>query len=197
MSLRPEVFGFDIEKLRSIRGCKDQAVLNQLLVEFDKRIHFRDESLTALAKEALRRAIFEGLPFPDLEKENEAHVCAAVVLAEHDQELLPTGSNTWKMPTMWELVRVVHERLELPARRYLLVFYRGRPVFGRRIKTDWSYYGFLTLRQLGDLLVALENVDRSVLSTAETEWVIPLFDDLLEWLRTIQDARRDLWFYAY
>jgi hypothetical protein len=81
-------------------------------------------------------------------------------------------------------------------RRYLLMFNRGRPLFGHRIKTDWSYYGYLNLRQLSELLAALENLDRGILSTARTEWVVPLFDDMLTWLRTIQSAGRDLWFYA-
>ena len=105
-------------------------------------------------------------------------------------------SDSWKMPTMWELVGVVHEQLDVPVRRYLLMFYRGRPLFGHRIKTDWSYYGYLNLRQFSELLAALENLDRGILSTARTEWVVPLFDDMLTWLRTIQSAGRDLWFYA-
>jgi hypothetical protein len=196
MSLRPQVIGFDVQKLVGIRASKDQAVLDRLFVEFDERVSFRDHSLTVLAKDTLRRAIFEGFPFADLQEENEAHVYAAIVLAQHDQELLRMDSDSWWMPTMWELVGVVHEQLAVPVRRYLLMFYRGRPLFGRRIKTDWSYYGYLTLRQLSELLPALENLDREVLSTARTEWVVPLFDDLLTWLRTIQSAGRDLWFYA-
>jgi hypothetical protein len=170
--------------------------LDRLLAEFDERVSFRDQSLTNLAKQTLRRAIFEGFPFADLEEENEAHVYAAIVLAQHDQELLRLNSDSWWMPTMWELVGVVHEQLAVPVRRCLVMFYRGRPLFGRRIKTDWSYYGYLNLRQLSELLTALENLDRGVLSTARTEWVVPLFDDLLTWLRTIQSAGRDLWFYA-
>jgi hypothetical protein len=59
MSLRPQVIGFEVEKLVRIRACKEQAVLDRLLAEFDKRVSFRDQSLTELAKDTLRRAIFE------------------------------------------------------------------------------------------------------------------------------------------
>ena len=196
MSLRPVVSGFDLDAMLGLLGSGDEGRLARLTDEFDARVAFPDPAQAALARDALRRAVFEGARWPDLEVEGEPHVSAAVVLAHHGQAHLPTGSDVWKMPAFWDFIKAHHDRLPPEPRKYLFMFGRGRPLFGRRIDTPWSYYGFLTLPQTRALLASLTDLRASDPSLQGPQFLGGFLDEFVSWLSSVSSAEKDLWFHC-
>ena len=85
MSLRPEISGFSLDAMFGPIGTKDEDVLARILRPFDESVRSRNPGLLEKSREVLRRAIFEEVPWPDLDVEGEAHVMAAIVLARYGQ----------------------------------------------------------------------------------------------------------------
>ena len=194
MSLRPEISGFSLDAMFGPIGTKDEDVLARILRAFDESVHSRDSGLLEKSREVLRRAIFEEVPWPDLDVEGEAHVMAAIVLAQHGQDHRSTGSNVWKMPTFWSFIKGYYTRLEGDARKALFVFGRGRAIFGRRIDTPWSYYGFLSLPQVRTLHAGLAKMREDDPSLCGEGFMGGFLDELMGWLEVVVSAEQDLWF---
>ncbi|NOX55666.1 MAG: hypothetical protein GXP27_14750 [Planctomycetes bacterium] len=194
MALRPEIRGFDMQRMLSLLGSKDERLLDELTRLFDEMVRFDDERLREESLAVLRRAVYEGGRWSDLDEEGEVHVMAAIVLAHHGQQMVTTESNRWTMPAFWKYIEAVHEYVpEGVARNSLLRFGVGRPLFGRRISVEWSYYGFLRLAEVGELLEALRRLPDGVVPEPGREFHV----SLLGWLETIQQADRDLWFHCH
>ena len=199
MSLRPEISGFSLQKMFDVLGCKDEEVLRRVTDEFDSKVTFRNPSLKAEAHNVLRRAIFDydGNRWPDLEVEGEPHVFAAIVLAAHGQELLKTESNHWKMPGIWDFIEQNYPQFSGEGRKYLKVFVEGRGIFGRKIKTYWSYYSFLQRSELDAALRTLTQFRDADPARQGGQFHYGMLGRLLEWLTAIRSKQMDLWFYCY
>jgi hypothetical protein len=109
MSLRPEICGFDLAKFRSWFGSGDSKVIAAIESDFAQfataNQNAIDAGYRATFHAALRQAINEGVPFPDLQDETGPHVHLAILLAAHEQELVGTDSNHWKLSgfsEVWE-----------------------------------------------------------------------------------------------
>lgn len=190
MALRPTVSGCRLDTMFQRLGSRDEAILAQLIDSFDEAVNLQAPSARAEAHEILRRAVFEGPRWPDLEVEGELHVMAAIVLAKHDQTHLATDSDFWKMPAVWDFVRDCHPRLSGDARKFVAMFGRGRALFGRKIDTPWSFYGFLTLKQVRTLRAGLLALHQDGQIQGD------FCDDLMRWLEAIESQEMDLWFYC-
>lgn len=99
MSLRPQIYGFDLAKLRSLFGSGDKRIIAAAETEFE-RLASRNpgavnSAFRATFRGALRQAIDEGVPLPGLTVEREPHVHLAMILAGYDQTLLPVDSDYW------------------------------------------------------------------------------------------------------
>jgi hypothetical protein len=196
MSLRPEISGFSLDTMFGPIGSKDEDHLARLLEAFDESVRSRNPDLMNQTREILRRAIFEEVPWPDLEGEGEAHVLAAIMLARYGQVHSSTGSNVWKMPAFWNFIKEYHTRLPGDARRALFVFGRGRPIFGRRIDTPWSYYGFLSRPQAQTLHAGLSTMRDDDPSPRAEELTGGFLDELIGWLEAVDSRQQDLWFHC-
>ena len=196
MSLRPEISGFSLDAMFGPIGTKDEDVLARILQALDDSVRSRDPGLIERARDVLRRAIFEEVPWPDLEVEGEAHVMAAIVLARYGQTHLSTGSNVWKMPAFWSFIKGYHTRLEGDARKALFVFGRGRAIFGRRIETPWSYYGFLSLPQVQTLHAGLAKMRDDDPGLCGDGFMGGFLDELIGWLAAVESSHQDLWFHC-
>jgi hypothetical protein len=177
-------------------GTKDKDLLVRILQGLDESVRARDPGLIERTRDAIWRAIFEEVPCPDLEVEGEAHVVAAVVLARYGQTHMATGSNVWKMPAFWSFIKGYHHRLPGDARKALFVFGRGRAIFGRRIDTPWSYYGFLSLPQVRTLHAELSRLRDEDPSLRGEAFMGGFLDELMRWLRIVESNNKDLWFYC-
>lgn len=192
MSLRPELSGFSLEALKSQLGTGDEEMVSAVREELRVMVDFDDPQEFDRAVRVIERAVFDGIPFEGLDVEGEPHVVAAIALAHHGQDHLPTESNVWKMEALEELSRTLEGTLPPEAAANLGHLLDGRPIFGRGIETDWNYYAFLTAGEVRALRKGLED--------ARTETPDPTEDgflsDLLAWLGEIADNGMDLWFHA-
>ncbi len=199
MALRPEVYGFHLAELFNRFQSQDRALiadleskLVQLAAESDLPSEFCDEYRTAL-----RHAVDHGVPVPQLERETDAHVLLAIDLAKYRQELQPVGSNDWDMNAFFDFWETCQPLLS-PAQQSLLRYWEvGRPLFGKKIETGWSYYGYLSrdeVIQTRRLLDALKNEHAAFAEEDYLDGFLVAWD---EWLETIAAAGLDLWFWTY
>jgi hypothetical protein len=198
MSLRPEIYGFRIQKMLSLFGAKDEQLVKNLCRELDQTWKLPGPADYTLAYDTLRRAIFDESKelWPDLEMEREPHVCAAVTLAKHDQTWLDVGSGHWKMKAVFALVDEVIGELPVEIQPYLQVFGVGRLLFGPDLTTSWSFYGYLYHDELSALHEALVEFQNQHPEWRGDQFAYGVFDDFVGWLRQIQEKELDLWFYA-
>lgn|GEM_PF-1526821 len=196
MSLRPEISGFSLDTMFALLGCGDDALASQLVEEFDASVSFQDPTLRDRAHAILRRAVHERPRWADLDVEDELHVFAALTLAKHGQTHLQTGSHVWKMPTFWDFILQNHEQIPKPGRKYLSTFTKGRGVFARNIKTEWSFYGYLARPELQELLAATREFQAEPAHRGP-EFMHGFADELVEWLGMIESNEKDLWFFCY
>jgi hypothetical protein len=198
MSLRPEICGFSLAKLRSLLGSRNQDILKTLLTECDQQFvgddseSDKDRRWTEQVKEVIRRAIMKGAPFPDLDAEDETHVAAMMVLAAHEQSPLPTESSIWKAPVLADLWEAIGEKL--PARVAPLYdgMLNGRPLLGKRIDSSWSFYAWLTCQEVTILWQSLETIRRVEPDPTGNGFL----GELASWLEQIHKGAYDLWFEA-
>ena len=101
MSLRPEIYGFDLARLRALLGSGNESAVERAAAELEQREHAEE------AKDIAARAILTGVPFVGLDVEGDAHVTAAVTLFRMDQTLDEVGSHVWNMTPIWDLARLL------------------------------------------------------------------------------------------
>ena len=194
MSLRPEISGFDLGRMRSYLGCGDPAVAERAAV-FAREFWIGDEELDQIAAHA--RDIVDGTATErTVNVERSAFVGAVISLAHFEQEHLPTDSNLWKSvhldwcldlpedlpgadPVAWADARYLVECAVLQ-----------RPMFGEVQESDWTTYGFLTRDEVRRLLDYRTRFPR--LGRDEHEFAPEFFG----WLDKISAADLDYWFVA-
>jgi hypothetical protein len=190
MSQQPEISGFRLAPLRSLLGSRDSAAAGAAAQDLDSLFLTDDPEVLEAAAETLHRAVEDGVPFPALDLEGEAHAVAAAALARHGQEHLGTGSRCWNQAAFMELHAAVGERLDPEAQRLLGIFLDGRPLFGRAIDSWGAFYGYLSFDEAAALKRALDG-----LAAGEKD---PTGDgflgELRGWLDAILAQGLDLWF---
>ncbi len=196
-ALQPTIVGFSLAKLRSLLGSNDLDTAEHLVNVLSSHDEQSDQLPATLEEAArvLRKAISEGVPFPGLISEAEPHVMAAAVLAQCNQDLTCTDSTAWQAGALWALSTDLGEELEPEARQLLAYFCDGRPLFGKAIETERSYYGWLSNREVVTLhreLIALEEHVRDWEDAATLDFL----HDLIGWLNSIVEVEQDLWFYV-
>ena len=205
MSLRWELYGFDLDHLRTLVSGDRRANADRFAVEAEAReIELqggqRDAETLAYARacaDVVRRAVGSGVPFGELGAEGPEHVAAARFLAGVGQRLWPeVESWKWKHGAWQAFHDATAERFPPDARSLLdgLVF--GRPLFGTDIDTGWEHYSHFSNVEARVLSVALRQVrgERPDLHDDENIGVFP--DALQGWLDEIAAAGRDVFVFA-
>jgi hypothetical protein len=200
MSLRPEIRGFDMAKLRSLFGSRDQIVVDTIEGEFAASVQEEpedfDQEYRATFRKALHRAIEDGAPFPNLEVEGEPHVHLALLLAAHGQEFLETDSGNWKMLGFWDFWELCGDLLSPEGRRLFQYLIEGRALFGRRIESSWSYYAYLQRQEVEALRAALVELWENNPDLRANDLIADLVADLTGWCDAISLRGLDLWFWT-
>lgn len=201
MSVRPEVYGFSLDVLdRGIRSQSAEFLSDAISKLNDWEGHCSEAEIGA-GQDVLRRAANEGFHWPDLEVESNAHVLAAVALSQINQEPVPTDSSSRNMLNVIGWARLIYRHVPEPGRRLLQIWIRGRPFFGKRIVTDWGFYGFLNRRQSIEMRTALlswrdsgAEIDDSPDYTSEG--CVEISNDVIQWLNITIDANADLFMFC-
>jgi len=199
MSLRPQIYGFCLKDVQSIFASNDEAVLQKIYNIYEKilgELLFDEpdetKELKKQGREIIRRAVMQGVPFEDLKCEREVHTFAAEAVVR-SIEIKPVGdTNDWSMQAFWDLRAEYGTKVSRDALNLFDIFYDGRPFFGKKIDSGWSYYGHLTLEEVNRLSTALDSLGDSGVPDDLKVFVAELTD----WLEGIASANLDLWFVA-
>lgn len=203
MSLRPEISGFNLKKMLSLFGCGDKKLIKEIQIELKKTLsdypvitkkEFRE--LSKKGSVIIKQAILKGAPFSDLVNENDSHVAVADVFARHNQERCYTDSADWKMGAFWGFESQYENKLDQTTKGLLSFLIDGRPLFGREIEQDWSYYAYLSLAEVKQLQAGLIKLQESCPELEGEEFMDGFIDELIGWLDTISGKNLDLWLYA-
>jgi hypothetical protein len=200
MSMRPDIYGFKLESVRGLFGSDNQETLKKISNLYQKMIFdaFGDEPDT-LAKfreqgnAIIWRAIMEEAPFPDLDSENSIHVYAAKSIVDSTEPKSVGDSLDWHMQAFRDLRMDGEGKLDPEIVNLLRVFESGRPFFGRKIESDWNYYGYLTAKEVKQLAPAIDALSESQSANYMDGFHLALAD----WLDGILSQNLDLWFWVY
>lgn len=195
-SLAPEIIGFSLEKLHSLLGSKDVAMFERIYREMDSDNDDLPPQFLDQARAILKTAIDCGVPFPDLASESEAHVFVAASLATYDQEITQTKPQWWEVAALWSLADQFKQDLEEEPRKLIHYLCEGRPLFGRVIETERSYYGYLTQSEAALLANELSQLEEHI-KDWEDAGTVEFVRELIACLESVQEAEQDLWFQLF
>jgi len=201
MSRRLNLLGFSLSKMKSLCGSKDEAALAQLCARLSRDFSDLDTEDSTKIREILEKAIWEGIPFRDLEEENWRHVDAASRLARFEQDWLQTDASHYYATALVEGLRKSCRLGSPEAQAFVRSVCAGLPLFWRRLAEDVCY-GMVPrarlrffLPHLSDLADVLEHrVNRKKSATNEDLAGAKFAREFCGWLTEIATADRDLWF---
>lgn len=205
MSVRGYISAFDLGRLRSLFGSRDESVVGEaarfLEERYLKRVPPKQRERWAQAVQrvvtSVRRAVFEGVPLPDVDRETPAHAEAAQVLARVRQSPLATSFADWKVysvfPAFWT---DYGGELAEPDRQLLAHLVNGRTLFGRARSDEEGYYAYLDNSEVLQLAHAFERLRSRHDRLKGDAYHDGFVDDLVRALREVGDGGHDLWFDA-
>ncbi|MFB6718081.1 hypothetical protein ACFCZY_39545 [Streptomyces sp. NPDC056237] len=185
MALRPKISGFSLRKMWAHIGCAD--------AEVGQRIA---GSLEEEGEEWLHDIVMGEVPPGSLDVEDDAVIEAVVELAFFEQDHHHVGSNIWNsyfMDWAWERQGLLHaEGYEDADRAHTLIGWAllERPIFGTKLDTSWTSYGYLTHEELGELIGYLDQHPRLLLDEHG------FGTKFIDWLREIHGLGLDYWFHS-
>ena len=192
MSLRPEISGFSLEKLRSLRGKGDSQLIVKAMKSFQRAVELEDPSDVAAVRRIVEQIVMEGEQYSTLEAENEIHVFAALALAKCGQRHSAIGSGIWKVGAFDNLIKVLEGRLSPEVLGLLGYLSNGRALWGKKIQSTWSYYAFLESSEVNRLLKELQAIQKKTADPTKDNFL----EELVEWLEMISSEKKDLWMFA-
>lgn len=145
MSIRVGAWGLDLGSILSMFGSKDQAFVERMTMELDA-----DE------KSVLERAVMEGVPFPELGKENWDHVLLMKKLFE-DAPDQTWGNVEFKLFWLADVLeKGLFDQLDATSKKLIAYFVDGRPIFGKEFGDTEAFYGYLDAQEIQTLNQALD-----------------------------------------
>ncbi len=193
MSLRPEMFGFRFAALQSLMGSRNQEALLKLAAASDGLLDFE---CPAELEAIISRAVLEGVPFNDLSVESSDHVTAATLLVRYTQDLMTLDSHAWKMEAFSDLLDATRGRCDSTTDHLLGSFSSGRPLFGPRIDSSWSIYGYLLRTEIRLILENLKRLRQSTPMFRSPNFLDGFLEALMGWFQRLEQEGLDLWWYA-
>lgn len=195
LATRGRIFGFDLSKMRRLFGCRDPEVLCKVrdmlpeVVEHWPEVE--SQEFFVIAEPVLSRAVMEGVPFEELDREDGGHtVLARNVFAVYGQDLYwPDGSDDWRAAAFWGLLDAIGSKARGEATCLFSYLTSGRPIFGRRCTDRHSYYAYLSNAELQEVR------SHMIHATDETSALRAdrFFAEILDWFDELDARKLDLW----
>lgn len=203
MSRRLNLHGFSLPQMRRLCGSRDEAAVRQLRDRIAADFGHLPGGQRGQLAGVIERAVFEGVPFPDLPAETSLHALAAGLLAAHGQEWLTTGASVYRASALEEGLWGRYRQHASPeARAFLRGLVEGIPLFGRQPPSDGSAYAAVGLdrlravqphlRDLAELIAY--RVGRKRSPTEEQQAGAVFAAEFCGWVDEVIAAGRDLWF---
>ena len=157
MSIRTVFDRYDPTKLAAVLGSGDEEFLELVLAglrEFDWEDEGYEEDPVPVARRIARRAVDEGVPFPELDRENASHAMVADAIAwavtgKAGQEDFKITAGFEVKSFYWlDLMEEAGPKASKEDLRLLETVYAGKPLFGREpAEGEGSGYGFFTTEE--------------------------------------------------
>lgn len=193
MALRPEFHGFSLEQFNASIGSGNAERAEELVVAFDGLVTMDDPAQQDVGRNFIRAVVMGDTAPGGIDgAETEAHVMAMISLAK-SVHVISTDSNFWKSSFL-DYFRDVSDALRAidPELSNILArFGSGRSMWGKYIDTSWSFYAWASRAEVQRMRRGFD--DHPKLLQGETEFG----RDFQRWLREIDEAGADLWFYCY
>lgn len=199
MSMRPEIYGFDLTAVQAIFGSGNKDAFEKINASYQERMseRFCDEpdeldKYSQRGEAIIYQSIMEGIPFDDLDCEQEVHVYAANEIVQFTDPKLAGDTTDWHMEVFWNLRADCVDKLTPDIVGLLDIFEEGLPFFGKKLDTAWSYYGYLNNGEVQKLFAEIEKLS----DLKPSDYLDGFLLDFLDWLDGIFSQNMDLWFIA-
>ena len=204
MSLRPQVQGFDLEKMRSFFGSKDERIITA--VEKKLAPLWREEAeedpteateTQRAHTEIVHRAVMSGVPFPDLAEESDHHYDVARAFAATRQKPVRTELAEWGARTFPDFMERFGDRLPEDCRLLYSFLLEGRPLFGTKVDRRSGPYAFLSRAEAIRLAAGFQEAQSVEPFLQGTRYASGFVDVMIRVLRNLDGKGLDVWFYIH
>lgn len=198
MSVRLNLLGFSLPQMRSLFGSRDERALARMQDQLRGDPHLAPRDFEATSR-IVERAVMTGVPFDDLVTETHAHYRAASLLAEDQQEMLPTMASTYDATALSDGLWRGYGKYAGPEIRALLRgLVEGVPLFGRRfppIEDGCMVYAAIGRQKLLRFRPGLADLREQVSYRAgEDDEATEFVTEFGRWIDEITEAGLDLWY---
>lgn len=204
MSLRPQLQGFDLQKMRSFFGSKDERIITAVekkLAPLWREEAEEDADEAALTQQAhmeiVRRAVLSGVPFPDLAEESDHHYDVARAFAATRQKPVRTEIAEWGARTFPDFIERFGDKLPEDCRTLYLSFLEGRPLFGTQVDRRCGPYAFLSRAEAVRLAAGFQLAQSADPLLQGTRYASGFVDAMIKVLRELDGKGLDVWFYIH
>lgn len=204
MSLRPQLQGFDLQKMRAFFGSKDERIITAV----EKRLAplWREEAEEDAAEaseaqrahtEIVRQAVMSGVPFPDLAEESEHHYDVARAFAATRQKPMRTELAEWGARTFPDFLERFGDKLPQDCRQTYSFLLEGRPLFGTRVDRRSGPYAFLARAEALRLVAGLQEAQKIEPLLQGNRYASGFVDVMIKVLQDLDGKGLDVWFYIH
>ena len=204
MSLRPQVQGFDLQKMRSFFGSKDARIVTAVETKLsplwrEEAEEDKDEAAETQRAhmEIVRRAVMSGVPFEDLIDETEDHYDVARAFAAVRQRRVRTKLAEWGALTFPDFMEHFGGRLPEDCRRLYRYFLDGRALFGVRVDRACGPYAFFSRAEATCLVAGFQEARSAEPILQGTRYADGFVEAMIEVLRELDGKGLDVWFYIH
>jgi hypothetical protein len=204
MSLRPQLQGFDLQKMGSFFGSKDERIITAVekkLAPLWREEAEEDANEAATTQRAhtemVRRAVMSGVPFPDLAEESDHHYDVARAFAATRQKPVRTELAEWGARTFPDFMERFGDRLPQDCRELYSFFLDGRPLFGTQVDRRSRPYAFLARAESLRLASGFQEAQRVEPLLQANRYASGFVDVMIKVLRELDGRGLDVCFYIH
>jgi hypothetical protein len=184
VSLRPQLSGFELSKMRALFGCRDPNIKAAVNIRVRKRLPKDDHEVQLRAREYVDMIVSRGTSGSYPHGEDEIFQLVVNSFAHEGQEHLPSQSLFWEH----FFVTLAKKRVTCTDRFLQLALdglIAGTPLFGRANASKWSYYALMSNEAAGMLPDLVSGI-------AELRDAFGV-EEAMRWLNEVSASGRDVW----
>ena len=194
MSQRLNVYGFDLGKIKSLFGSRDENALKEIATSFNK-LHFFSGSPDDFLEEHRVFETFQKIIMSDSfeeDSDNEPYLYDIMFfLSRYRQDNFATSLLDWKINYLYGVIEAISGKIDVGIYRLLNLLLTGRNISGEWLDGAEQIYGYFTKEEVKSLLDYL----RSNFSLFEPD-DSGFWGNLEEALAEVAEKKCDLWFNA-
>lgn len=196
MSRRLNMAGFSMARMRSLFRSGDRDAVERIAAGLIARHSYWSPEACERAHAIVERAVMEGIPFRDLEVEDDLHSVVAQAFAEDGQEHHCTLASVFGADALERGLWPKARKLGGPeVRAFIRGLVTGVPLFGQSMPEDGEVYAAISLAKLRAFRPGVADLhDQLVHRLGPKNEAAEFAADFCGWIDEIIDAGLDLWY---